>query len=275
MENKKMKESFISTPIFSMEFRKRFKSLSVWTLILAGFAVLIIAMYPLIGDMYADIINQMGEELSGFMAGLLVAPNNIAEYYAIEGGQMFVLVGVLYSAMLAINIMREDLQNENAEFLYSKPVSKRQVFRTKFLVLICNILLINIVLTVLAFITMGITDGGYNFNIGNFFLLSAVLAFIMLALGVSFFSVTSLLKRKIKISHGIGLSMLFYILFIFKDLHKDLEFLKYATPYSLIGSGVMAEGLAAISLPIFIIWLVIPVSLLITAYTTFKDTDVL
>ena len=243
-----------------------------------------LVLYPVVKDMMAELL---ANDPDGTMAAMLEifgagSVENIAEYYVMEGGQMYVLTGVIFAAMLGINLIRKEIADGSSEFLYSQPVSKGNIFRSKLLVLISNIFIFNVFVSLFSFVMMIIIDSGINFNVANFVVYSLMATTIHLFVGLILFSLTAIFKKKSNIGLGIGLGVGTYFLSLISKLAEQVDFLRHFTPFTFIygkeeglnNLTIMADGFKSVEIPTLIGWSILTLVLVAYSHRYFKKNDI-
>jgi ABC-2 type transport system permease protein len=148
----------------------------------------------------------------------------------------------IYSGMLGAGIISKEEKNRTAEFLFTLPISRRNVLINKVIVAFINTIVINVVLMVgLAFIFMrfNVDSEFYQFLI-NLSIGVLITQFIFLGLGLL---LSSLLKQY-KLSGAVTVSILIttFMLNILIGFVEDLDFLKYISPFNYFSASMMLEG---------------------------------
>ena len=267
--------TFINGHILKQQFSENFKSFLVWTIIVAALMVMVLAFYPMVKDMYATMLASFSPEMLEIFNSIGGNFENIGEYYVLEGGQIYVLVGAIYAAMLGIGLIKTEIKDGSAEFLYSQPVKRSTIFRSKLLTLITNIALFNLVVTAVSFVTMFAVEGTITFNVVNFLLFTLFSLVIHLQIGFIVFALTAILKKNMPMGLGLGLAIITYFLSIIAQIATDTQFLQYLTPFTYIVQGVMVSGLSAIDLPTLIGWSALTVILMVVAKCNFNKSDII
>jgi ABC-2 type transport system permease protein len=272
-------KGFINKYIFEHQFKENFKAMLIWTIAVAVLMALVIALFPMVEEMYAALPAEMlaaFEEMYGDLG-------NIASYYMVEGGQSYILVGAIYAAIMGINLIKKELKDGSAEFIYSQPVSKGTIFRSKLMVSIANLALFNLIVTAVSLVAIAIVDGGINFDMWNFILISGVAFTIHLQVGLLMFSIAAIGKKNASMGLGLGFVIFTYFLSMIAGITTEVAFLKYFSPFTLVlGKTVGIEnftlienGLNAIDLPTLITWGTISLVAIIYSHYYFKRNDIL
>ena len=176
--------------------------------------ILVLALYPSVQEMYADMLASMSPEMINFINSMGGMPENIADYFAMEGGQTYMLVGAIYAGVLGINLIKKEIKDGSAEFLYSQPVSKGSIFRTKMLILIVNIFLVNLIAMGTSIVMMYIIEGAFTFSLLNFLIYAGVALVIHLQIGLISFAIAGIARKNASIGIAIGFAFFSYILAI-------------------------------------------------------------
>jgi len=262
--------------LFGHEFSKNLKSLLIWTVSVAAVMVLVILAYPMFADIYPQLIASMAPEMQEIFTAIGGEFTNVLEYYAVEGGQVFVLAGAIYAVILAIKFVRDEITNGTYEFLYSQPVNRMKIFRSKALVLTLNLFLFNLVITLASYLTIYFIEG--NVNIVNFLLYSAFSYLLQLQIGFIAFSLSAILKRKMSIGLGISVAVLGYFIGVFyllSSIVPKLAFLQYLTPFQYILNGLIVDGISAVNMVTLAVWSGISLVIFAISHIQFKRTDLI
>ena len=178
--------------------------------------------------------------------------------------QYMTLALLIYGTQLAVTSLVKEETEGTIEFLYSKPVSRSEIFVWKVLAnLVCflAVLLILAIVTVIGYVTFG------EYALGESIREVSLLYGGILFVGIVFLSSGTLLSSLIKSSKGAsgvstGIVFITFILGIAGVLNDRLHFLTYLSPMDwiktrklvsdgilpeewLIGIGVIVIGLAA------------------------------
>jgi ABC-2 type transport system permease protein len=276
-ENKKGKGIF-NKVILKQQFMENYKSLLTMTLIVASLMVLVLVLYPVVEAMFEGLDPELIEMLSLFGG----VPENIAEFFAVEAGQIYVLVGAVYAAILGVNLIRKEVASGSSEFLYSQPIKKSTIFRSKLMVLIINLLIFNILITGISLATIYIVQGEFAFNVLYFLQYSLAALLIHLQTGILLFAITAIFKKSATIGLGIGYAVFSYFIAFIAQIASEVEFLKHITPFSYIfttnanneGTSLIRDGFSVINTPTLIGISVVVIAALIYSHRYFRKNDI-
>jgi ABC-2 type transport system permease protein len=223
--------------IYRREIQVNLKSLLIWTTALAGMGVLVMAFFPTIARQ-AETLERL---VAGLPPGLLAAfglqnlsMTDILGYYASKHYLMVTLFGSIYAILLASGIISKEESDRTIEFLLSKPIKRSAIVNYKCLSLLTLILVFNIALSIIMFITLQIVKVE-DFNIYTYLLLCIAPLLMHLtfaALGL----LVSVLTRKTStiMPLALGIVLATYFLSIAAALSEKLEFLKYFSPFKYV-----------------------------------------
>ncbi len=225
--------------LIETEFKRNFKSLLLWTVIVVGLAVMMLAMYPAFASTMEDIGALMEAYPSGFMEAFGMGEGGLDMtepygWYGIEGYLFVTLIGGSYAAILGSSILSKEEDDSTIEFLLSKPISRNRVLFGKASVIIANLTFMNLVLGIVTLIAFALI-GDFEVLIWFLYILGGFiiqLIFSSIALMISVFVVKS---RKV-MSISLGLVMGTYAIDIVSNVSENLEFLKYITPFEYVNA---------------------------------------
>jgi ABC-2 type transport system permease protein len=225
--------------IFKRELKKAQKGLWIWVSILGGLIVMMLSMYPEISKSTESI----NEVLESYPDALKAAFNmehlgfdTVVGFYSIEGYLFATLFGSIFAVLLAGNIVVKEESDKTAEFLLSKPISRKEVITQKLLALFAAITQFNILLSAATFIGFKIgSDEAIELKV---FLLISIAPFLLHLTFASLAFLVSSVMRKSKSIMSISLGIVFitYFLNILASITDKAKFLKYFSPFEYIDS---------------------------------------
>ncbi|OZM56688.1 multidrug ABC transporter permease [Lottiidibacillus patelloidae] len=225
--------------IFKRELVKAQKGLWIWFTILGGLIVMMLSMYPEISKSTENI----NELLESYPDALKAAFNidqlgfdTVIGFYSIEGYLFATLFGSIFAVLLAGNIVVKEESDKTAEFLLSKPITRKEVITQKLFALLAAITQFNILLSAATFI--GFKIGSDEVVPLKVFLLISIAPFLLHITFASLAFLVSSVMRKSKSIMSISLGIVFvtYFLNILASITNKAEFLKYFSPFEYIDS---------------------------------------
>lgn len=221
------------------EFKRNFKSLLLWTAIIVGTALMMMAMYPAFKDSFANIEEMLANYPKEFLEafGLGEGQLNMGDpygWFGVEGYLFVTLIGGSYAAILGSSILSKEEDDKSIEFLLSKPISRNQILLGKALVVVSNLVVLNIIMGLVLLISFSIIGDlkvltWLLYIVGPFIL---EIIFASIAFMVSVFVTKS--RKVMSISLGIVIGM--YAVDLIAKLTDTFEFLKYITPYEYVNA---------------------------------------
>jgi ABC-2 type transport system permease protein len=227
--------------VFLHECRAYRKTTLIWTLSLVGMMVLFMSMFPTI----AKDIEDYKKVLDGFPDAMKQALGlQVDTFGSVLGFYSYVFVYIsLCGAIQAMNfgtaIVSKEVREKNADFLLTKPITRKTILTAKVLAAFTSILFTSIVYLVASWIMVAVvaTD---EYSTKAFLLISIslfLLQVIFLAIGI-FLSVY-LPKIKSVLSVSLGTVFAFFIIGMLSS--SGDEFKRYLSPFKYFDSYYMIE----------------------------------
>ncbi len=223
--------------LFYREFKRNYKALLIWTLVMAALMLMMLSIYPQFAEQQ-EAIEQM---MSAFPEAMIKALNmdklsmgDILGFYAIECYLMITLFGSVYAVMLGSSILAKEENERTIEFLLSKPIKRTSVITQKLMLVAVNLVIFNSLIAVVNIIGFSFTKDN-NVDMSIFALLSAgplLLHLVFAALGFFISSVVRKSRNILAISLGIVFGT--YFLSLIANMAEKMEFLKYISPFQYV-----------------------------------------
>ena len=218
------------------ELKINLKSFLIWLGILLGIFLVVFLVYPYI--ITDDTMKNMDELMKGFPPELLKAFNmdmtsiETAYGWLKSEGFMFVLLIVgFYSSMLGGSILLKEENDKTIEYLGFLPIKRSKVMTNKIIVGVTYIISIVLLLEIFNYVALLISG---DFDHKQFILLSITPIFVALPLfAINLFISTFMHKTKKIIGISLGIVFISYVLNVLSELSSNVEFIKYASIYTL------------------------------------------
>ena len=186
---------------------------------------------------------------------------------------MIQLAIAIQSTNYGFSILSEEERELTADFLMSKPVSRRKIYFSKFFAAFLSLLITSILVGVGSFIALELFNGGEAYETKNVLKLLITVPILQLVLlSISMF--TSLFFRKIRsvLSFSMGLSIGLYVINSVRGI-VDSKILGYFTPFYYFEPGViLLKG--EYDLTLFLLTIVIIVISLLGSYVMYNKRDI-
>ena len=141
--------------LFSKEFKRNRKTLLVWSAIVIGFTILVLSLFPFMknmGDEMAGMMSELPEGMTNAMGINAQTFNSILGMYNTYYGVYIIVLLAIYTTSTAATIISKEEKDKTAEFLLTKPISRKNIFGTKLSTLFTLSFAAYIVQTITAFI---------------------------------------------------------------------------------------------------------------------------
>ena len=229
---------------------------------------LIVALYPVVGDMYSAL----PEEFMEYFGGL---PKNIIEYFGMEGAIMLQLMGSIYAVILGFNAINREFNELSIDTIYSLPISRSEFYVNKLIassIQIIGFMIINIIFVILGFVTANEVP-----HLGTFFAFMAVNTLLLLMMLIFGFALAVIVKRGVKSMVSLAIPLPLYIIFFVYQLsdNKFLGYLKHITPFSFADSAYFFQEDIEFAWISLIVFSVLSIVSLVYSYKVFKNKDLL
>jgi ABC-2 type transport system permease protein len=200
--------------MFLYELKANRKSTLIWTFSLVMVTILFFAMFPAIAKQAEDFTKLLASYPEALRRALGLAVTNIG---TILGFYTYIflyisLVGAIQAMNLGTSVVSKEIREKTADFLLTKPVSRKQIITAKLLAAVTSLIITNAVYLGVA-TAMALLVATQEFNLTIFFMLSLTLLFIQiifLALGF----ILSVAVAKIRSVLPISLGSVFALFFI-------------------------------------------------------------
>jgi len=195
--------------MFLHELKTNRKSTIIWTCSLVAVAVLFIALFSSVQNDIAGFKKYLENMPQYMKAAFDISVNYIN---TLEGFYSFaftfvVLLGAIQTMNLGASIISKEVHDKTADFLLTKPVSRRAIMTAKLMAALTSIVITNAVYLIITCFAASIIKTNVS-HMNKFFLISITLFFvqlIFLSLGV----IVSVIVPKIKSVISVSLSIVF------------------------------------------------------------------
>lgn len=217
--------------VYIKELKQATKSLCIWTASIAFMTLVCILMFPEMKN-EMDSVSSIFANMGGFTAAFGMDKLSFGElmgFYGIECGNILGIGGGFFAALVGISALSKEEKERTAEFLFTHPVSRFSVITQKLLSVLTQVLLLNIVVVAVGFISASAI--GEELMLKEFLLLHLAYTIMQLEISCICFGISAFIKRG-SIGIGLGISLAFYFMNIVCNISEQAEFLRYVTPYA-------------------------------------------
>ncbi len=260
--------------MFLYELKAYSKSNIIWTCSLVVLVVLLLSMFPTFANEATEFIKLMEgfpESIRKAIGLSLDSITSLLGYYSYSFTYIS-LCGAIQAMNLGTSIISKEVREKTADFLLTKPVTRKQIMTAKISAAISSLIITNIVYIASAY-TMAILVKIEAFNIKTFFMISITLFFIQmifLALGL----LVSVIFPKIKsvISVSLGTVFTFFFIGMLSTTVGD-EAIRYISPFKYFeASYIIQKGRYETSFIVSgVIFIIIAIT---TSYLVYSKKDI-
>lgn len=261
--------------IFQRELRRSRKALIIWSLVMAGLIIWLLSMFP----SFAEQQNTMNELFDAYPESMKkmfsmdqLSLGTLMGFYGIEVYMMTTLLGSIYAALLASNILAKEESEKTIEFLLSKPVSRNQIVAEKLFAVIVNIIIFNIVAIISSIVGFQFADEKVQWD--TFALLTiATLLLHLTFTALSFLFSAIMRKTRNILSISLAVVIVTYFINIMSGLSDDLDILKYFSPFKYVDAANIITNNVFELIYIVLMSAIILISV-IAAFMIYKKKDI-
>ena len=146
--------------IYKMSMIQNRKSFIVWLITLPALVVLGMAFYPAISESMSELVgffeNPMMKGLLGLFAMGPDQLSSLSGFYITYASIYVILMGGIFASLSAISDVSGELRDKTAEFLLTRPVSRKAVLLSKWFAIETRLLIITTVLCIVTLISFTI-----------------------------------------------------------------------------------------------------------------------
>jgi ABC-2 type transport system permease protein len=265
----------MNATIYRHEFRARVKSVLIWSLSMTALILFFFSIFPSFAEQ-ADLTKQL---LAKFPPALLEAFGmNKMDLATVLG--FYSLVFVFLQLCLAIQagnygfgLVSIEESELTADFLMSKPVSRRQILTSKLLAALTSLLLTDLIIWVASFVSIALFSGGRPYELSTLILVllsMLILQLFFLSVGL----VISLLVKRVRsvTPYSLGLGFGMYVLNAFGGVFGDVK-LEYITPFKHLDPASIVKN-AAFDTPLVLLNVSITLVALAVSYWRYIRRDI-
>ncbi|MCI9373771.1 MAG: ABC transporter permease subunit [Lachnospiraceae bacterium] len=228
--------------LYKHEMKMNRNALLIWTISIGLICFGCILLYTSLEESIQEIAESFSD--MGAMSAALgmdkMSLTTLKGYYATEIALMHSLGGAMFAAILGMGILSKEESGHTTDFLCVLPIGRGQIVFWKYLTLISDILLLNLVcvgLYAFGFVMVGESVSGGDMARYH---LAAVL--MQMEVGTICFFFSACVKKSL-MGAGLGLTLLLFAADMMCRVVPAIEDVKYLTPfYYANAADIFAEG---------------------------------
>ncbi|MGM9567853.1 MAG: ABC transporter permease subunit [Clostridia bacterium] len=254
------------------ELKQNRVSFGVWTAAIGFLLAICVFMFPeMEGEMegVTDMFSSMGSFTAAFGMDRLDFGSFIG-FYAVECGNILGLGGAFFAALIGISALVKEEKERTAEFLLAHPVSRAKIVTDKFVSVMIQIVLMNLLIFGIAVASTALI--GEEIPWRELGLLHLANLLLQIEVACICFGISAFLRRG-GLGIGLGLAAVLYFLNIIANISEKAEFLKYFTPFGYTeGADILTES--ALDGTLILVGILGSVLFLIAAYVKYCKKDI-
>lgn len=246
----------------------------IWSFSLVALVLLFLSMFPTI----AGDVEEFQKLMEGFPEAVKNAIGlNVESFGSILGFYSYVflyltLCGAIQAMNIGTSIVSKEVRDKTADFLLTKPVSRKMILTSKILAALTSLVITNVVFLVAATIVASMVKIE-DFSVPIFLMISFTLFFIQLfflALGI----ITSVIVPKIKsvLTVSLGTVFAFFIISMLISTTGD-EAKRFLSPFQYFDTAYIIEN-TSYELPFLLVGIGIIVISLVASYRIYTKKDI-
>lgn len=264
--------------IFKREFKVNLKSLMMWSLSLSAIILIMLSIYPQLASEHqniAKLIESLPDSFRNAFNMDAVDISTLIGFYSLESYIMITLLGSIYATILASGILSKEENDHTAEFLLSKPVSRKRIATEKLIVVFLNLIIFNITVAIASLLGFQFSENS-DVPMDTFFALILGAFFLHVTFASIAFLLSSFVTKSRKIlALSLGLVLVMYFLSIVAGLSEKLKILGYLTPFEFVKAAdiLLSHSLDVLYVVIMLLLSVVSITLAYMVYGR-KDMQV-
>jgi ABC-2 type transport system permease protein len=263
--------------LFLKEMRRNAAGLITWLIVITILITVTMSVYRTFMENQAKITGMLSLIPKGALQFKGISNFNdllpVLGFYAANNVIYMMVLGSIFSVVLASNIILKEEYDKTAEYLLTRPITRSEIFFSKIAVVGLNVCLLNLVTALAGFICMELVRKG-PFSIPSFLILSLYTLLLNLLFG-SIGLVMSVVVRRAKpiTTFAIGMVLICYFIYTLSKITESISAVGYISPFRFVDMNVVNP---AYRLDIWHLAYFIGISLLLTglSYRIYKRKDI-
>lgn len=216
--------------VWKHEMKMNKKALCIWTLCVGMMCFGCILMYSSLEDSLqdmADMYSNMGA-LSVAMGMDKMSLATLAGFYATEILMLHGLGGAMFAAITGTGMLSKEEAGHTSEFLNVFPIGRSSILLQKYLALLSNIFLFNLVC--MLFYVAGFLMMGEEIPEKEMMLSAFTQLLMQIEIGTICFCVSAFVRKNL-LGAGLGIVIFFFATDMMCRIIPAIENIKYVTPF--------------------------------------------
>ncbi len=232
--------------LFTMELRRNFPVLIIWSMIISVLIVLTMMVYPVFMTNQSKIAAMLSIVPKGALQFKGISNYDdlmsVLGFYAANNVIYMMVLGSMFSIVLSSSILLREEYNRTAEYLLTRPVTRSEVFFSKGSVVLLWIIILNLLTALAGYVSMEIVRTG-PYSVKSFIILSLSTLMLNILFGSIGLFISVLVKRaKPVTSFTVGLVLVFYFIYTISKIAGEVSLIGYLSPFMYVDLNVITSG---------------------------------
>jgi len=261
--------------LYRKELKRNTRNLMIWTFVVVFLTLTTMAMYPYMKGMGESMEGMMKMMPQGMLKAFGIDPQMwssiLGLYNAYYGFYLVLLMGI-FSGTNGANAIAKEQREKTSEFLYTLPLTRLEVFRTKMITVLTLLLLIvgiQMLATVIGIFLFA--DGEADWKIfGIMHFHGFMLLFFFTSVGVF---LSTVLRPKLNFM-GVIVGIVFgsYFLDAISKAVEQVKWLGYLSPNQYLNFNIFTPNYG-LNIPAIVFFFLLSMGLIVGAYLIFRKRD--
>lgn len=223
--------------VYQLELKRNLKGNMIWSFALGSMILMIVAIYPLVRDMMASLVELMetmdpSNPFFQIMNDFGGIPTTGIEYFATEGAMILQLVGGIYAAILGFNVFNKDEKEKTNEVLLTLHISRHSILNAKILSVATHLFVFSAIQFGLA--TIGFVVIDEMSQMGTFWLFGLLNYIMFMVIACISLCLAAILKPNQSSFISVAIPFPLYIITMIAQATDQafLKSLKYLSPFT-------------------------------------------
>jgi ABC-2 type transport system permease protein len=229
--------------LFLKEMKRNAWSLLLWMIIITLLISVTMSVYRTFLGNQSKILGMMSLVPKGALQFKGISNFDdllsVLGFYAANNVIYMMVLGSIFAIVLGSNILLKEEYNKTAEYLLTRPLTRKEIFFSKLAVVLLNIILLNLVTILAGFICIELVKKG-PFSIRAFLILSLYTFLLNGFFGALGLFLSTLVKRPKPITtFSIGLVLIFYFICTLSKITESAAKIGYLSPFKYVNMDVL------------------------------------
>lgn len=257
--------------LYVHEMKMNMKNLIIWTLCVGGMCFGCILLYSSFEDSLqgmADAYSNMGA-MSQAMGMDKMSIATLVGFYATEIALMHGLGGAMFAAITGTCIISKEEMMHTSDFLNAFPIKRSKIIMQKYLALVTNVIIFNVVCVILYVI--GIVCLGEDIMWKEMLIFHGLQILMQIEVGTICFMISAFSKKNL-IGAGLGVTILLFAMDMMCRIIPAIKNFKYITPFYYSNASDIFSGEKVDAVKV-IIGVIVLAGTLIAAWYKYSKKD--